>query len=114
ATRRSDGLDVAIKFLSKLDGDTALRRFLREATILSAIQHPNVVHVLEHHLMDGHPYMVSELVDGGTLAEKLSDRLPLRVSVTIAIQCLQGLGACHAKGIVHRDVKPSNILFTRS
>ena len=117
------GRDVAIKVLpSSFASDTDRRvRFGREARLLAALNHPNIatIHGLED--ADGVSALVMELVDGPTLAEKLSrgprgtkSGLPLSDALAIARQIADALAAAHERGIVHRDLKPANLKFTES
>ena len=107
------GPSVAIKFLTQVDDEAVLQRFLREGRLTLGIDHPNVVHVYELAEMQGHPYLVTELMPGGTLRTRMNrqKRLPVEETVRIALDILNGLVAVHAKGVVHRDLKPENILF---
>jgi hypothetical protein len=106
---------VAIKFLSpRLASSTLARvRFIHEARAAAAINHPNVVtiHAIGEH--EGLPYLVMEYVDGITLASRLErDGMLERKSVLrIGLQLARGLAAAHEQGLVHRDVKPGNILL---
>ena len=101
---------VAIKFLSSLDRHYRAR-FLREARAVSALNHPNIATVYEYGETDeGQPYLVMELVKGKTLSELLEDGLTLAESVRIAASIAEALGEAHRSGIVHRDVKPSNVV----
>src|SRR5689334_20114889 len=105
---------VAVKLLSAaLDDRRARERFEREARALSSFLHPNAVAVFDAGVDGDQPYLVMELVDGPTLASVLAQRGPLPVgeAVAIADQVLAVLDAAHRQGIVHRDVKPSNILL---
>ena len=109
---------VAIKVLAEnLAGDEAFRRrFLREARLAARLSHPNVVSVYDAgEEADGRPYIVMEHVDGETLAEVLSERgpLPADEAAMLAAQACRGLAHAHAAGLVHRDVKPQNLLLRR-
>lgn len=107
--------DVAIKILhSELaDHPDAVRRFQREARVATALDHPNVVQVLLlGQLSDGSPYLVMEHVPGRSLGRLLRQEgaLPLRRALHIATQVADAVGEAHAHGIVHRDVKPENVM----
>jgi serine/threonine-protein kinase len=109
---------VAIKLLAEhLLGDDAVRtRFLREAKLAARLSHPNIVRVYdagEDH--ESRPFIVMEYVEGKTLAEVLGERgrLPEGEALELAVQACAGLEHAHAAGLVHRDVKPQNLLLTR-
>jgi serine/threonine-protein kinase len=109
------GRTVAIKFIADvLAADpNATERLAREARLTSSLNHPNVVTVYDVGELDGRPYIVMELVDGRPLHEILAaGRLPLREALHIACQVADGLSAAHAAGVVHRDLKPGNIMRT--
>jgi eukaryotic-like serine/threonine-protein kinase len=111
------GREVAVKVLpASLAGDEdRLRRFELEARSAGALNHPNIVTVLDIGAHDGVPYLVEELLEGETLRERLSEgALPTRKAVDIGRQVARGLAAAHDKGIVHRDLKPENIFLTRT
>ncbi len=108
---------VALKLLHPhlVADQTASARFRREAQAAARVRHPNVVDVLEMGLRrDGTFYMVQELLTGKTLNELLSMRKPLSPerALAIALPIMSGLSAAHTLGIVHRDVKPDNIILT--
>ncbi|MFF2807840.1 protein kinase [Streptomyces sp. NPDC058000] len=111
---------VAVKRLLSAGGPdagaTALTRFRREAQALARISHPGVVHVYDSGVHEGAPYIVMELLDGVGLAELVASREPLRppVAAAIALEMLQALTAAHAAGVLHRDVKPTNVTVTRA
>src|SRR2546429_1240933 len=106
---------VAIKVLPAAlsqDGDR-LRRFEQEAQAAGALNHPNILAVYDVGTHDEAPYVVSELLEGETLREKLDGAvIPQRKAVDYASQLARGLAASHARGIVHRDLKPENIFIT--
>ncbi len=116
--RASDGRlgrEVAIKVLPAevADDPVRLHRFRQEALATAAINQPNILAIYDVGTHDGRPYLVSELLDGQTLRERLaSGRLPARKALDYARQIAQGLRAAHAKGITHRDVKPENVFLT--
>jgi serine/threonine protein kinase len=110
------GRPVAIKFLRAGIGDTRARaRFEREARMAARFNHPHAVTIYDVGERDHEPYLVLELVDGASLSQMLAERSRLEPDETIAIadQVLDALGAAHTQGLVHRDVKPANILLTR-
>ena len=98
---------------SPLDPDR-LHRFEQEARAAAALNHPNILAVFDIGTHDGAPYIVSELLEGETLRERLwpAGALPVRKAVEYAVQIAHGLAAAHEKGIVHRDLKPENIFVT--
>ena len=105
---------VALKILSKTlaaDQDL-LRRFEREAETTSALNHPNILTVYEFGSEDGLHFITTEFVEGETLRDKLKrERLPLAEILNVAEQTASALAEAHAAGIVHRDVKPENIML---
>jgi serine/threonine-protein kinase len=107
--------DVAIKVIPDqfAKDPAALARFKREAQAVAALSHPNILVLFDIGSQDGVTWVVTELLEGETLRERL-DRgsLPWRKTVEIGIAIAQGLAAAHAKGIVHRDIKPANIFIT--
>ena len=108
--------DVAVKVLGgALSGTPAYRqRFEQEARATSALNHPNIVAVYDIGQTDGSIYVVSELLEGQTLRQRLSaGPIPHRTVVEYAVQVVRGLAAAHEKGIVHRDLKPENIFLTK-
>jgi serine/threonine protein kinase len=113
------GRPVALKFLpEELAGDpVSLKRFEREAQTASSLNHPNICTIFGIEEFEGQPIIVMELLEGETLRDRLaapgSNKMALDQLLEIALQTSSGLKAAHAKGIVHRDVKPANIFLTR-
>src|SRR6202047_5295262 len=108
--------EVAVKVLPQafsLDADR-LRRFEQEALATAALHHPNILAVFDLGTNEGSPYVVSELLEGETLRERLrSGSIALRKTLDYALQIAHGLAAAHEKGIVHRDLKPENLFLTK-
>lgn len=114
--QRSLGRDVAIKVLPGfLSGDPEyLTRFRREATAIAGLQHPNILPVYDFGEENGLTYIVMLLVPGAkTLRERLGEPVEMNFAVKIINQIADSLDYAHAKGIIHRDVKPSNVLMVR-
>jgi len=107
------GRRVALKFLSTTTKDYRAR-FLREVRAVSALSHPNIATVYNYGETDaGQPYFAMELVEGQPLNEKLRQgSLPLPEALRIVSSIAEALGEAHRKGVVHRDVKPSNVIVT--
>src|ERR671913_2504803 len=108
---------VAIKFLHEefsKDADK-LRRFIQEAKAASALNHPNILTVYEIGEVDGKNYIATELIDGQTLREHLSQKEPLQLNqiLKIGVQVSEALSAAHQAGIIHRDIKPENIMLRK-
>jgi serine/threonine protein kinase len=110
------GRDVAVKVLPSsfsTDADR-LRRFEQEARAAGVLNHPNILAIYDVGTHDGSPFVVSELLEGETLRDRLGGAaFPTRKAVEYAIQIARGLGAAHEKGIVHRDLKPENLFIIR-
>lgn len=108
--------EVAIKVLPDLVSTDPgrLRRFEQEAQAAAALNHPNILAVYQMASYEGVPYLVSELLEGETLRERLKPGpLPLRKVIDYGVQIARGLAAAHEKGIVHRDLKPENLFITK-
>ncbi|MEZ6185044.1 MAG: tetratricopeptide repeat protein [Planctomycetota bacterium] len=108
------GARVVVKLL-KADGEGARRRLLREAEALRRLVHPSVLTLFDVGEHEGQPYLVLPYVSGESLQDRL-DRggaLPLAEALDVAVQVGEGLAAAHALGLLHRDVKPANVLVDR-
>src|SRR3954469_16969998 len=105
------GRDVAVKYLAEhLSGDDAFRaRFVREARLAGGLAHPNIVRVYDVGELDSRPFIVMEYVPGTSLDRTV--RLPAADAVDVGIQACAGLQHAHDAGLVHRDVKPANLLL---
>ncbi len=109
--------DVALKTLPPdLVGDPSRReRFIREAKAAAAVSHPNIAAIHDVGEADGVVYLAMELVEGRTLRQVASERrLPIPRALGIAAQIAEGLGRAHREGIVHRDIKPDNVIVGES
>jgi eukaryotic-like serine/threonine-protein kinase len=107
--------EVAVKVLpeSFSSDPDRLHRFEQEARAVAALNHPNILAVYQMATQDGVSYLVSELLEGETLRERLSrGAVPVRKTIDYAGQIARGLAAAHEKGIVHRDLKPENLFVT--
>ena len=110
------GRDVALKILPASFSANAERerRFEQEARAAAALNHPNILAVYDVGKEEGCAYIVSELLEGESLREKLrGGKLPLRRAIDYGLQVTQGLAAAHDSGILHRDLKPENIFITK-
>jgi hypothetical protein len=117
ARRVDDGAPVALKVLFGAEsGDRrAVRRTLAEGRAMAAVQHPNVVTVLDVGGADGVPYVAMELLEGSDLKTWIATHgpSPLEEAIRLFLPILSGVSAVHAAGLVHRDLKPSNVLLAQ-
>src|SRR5437763_1649168 len=106
---------VAIKLMNReVASDSAqLERFRREARAVAQLSHPHIVGVIDAGEDEGRPYIVFEYVEGETLKDRIRrmGRLPIDEAIAYAIEIARALGCAHSHGIVHRDVKPQNVLI---
>ena len=109
------GRDVAIKVLpEEFAKDTdRVARFQREATLLASLNHPNIAAIYGLEEFDGTNFLVLELVEGKTLADRIkAGPIPVEESLKLALQIAEALEAAHEKGVIHRDLKPANVMVT--
>ena len=109
------GRKVAIKMLSErwAGSDQARQRLINEAKAAAALDHPNICSIHEVGEEDDHVFIVMQYLEGQSLAERIwKSRLPPGEVVEIGIQTAQALAEAHAAGIIHRDIKPQNIIIT--
>ena len=109
------GRDVAVKLIRPASSDNPdhLRRFEQEARAAAALNHPNILAIFDVGFDGSIPYIVSELLEGKTLRQRLNEgAIPIRQTTSYALQIAQGLIAAHERHIVHRDLKPENIFIT--
>ena len=106
---------VALKILHQHYTEDAeyVERFRREARAVAQLSHPNIVTVIDRGEDEGRQFIVFELLEGRTLKEVLDEegRLPVRRALQLAIQVARGLAFAHENGLVHRDVKPQNVIL---
>ncbi len=109
------GRRVAVKVIPAIFATDRerLRRFEQEARAAAALNHPGVLAVYDVGVHEGAPYLVTELLEGVSLRDKLNaERLSIQKAIDYAGQVAQALAAAHDKGIVHRDIKPDNLFIT--
>jgi serine/threonine-protein kinase len=115
ATRAADGAAVAVKVITPAEGASKreAQRFVREARIMTALEHRHIVRCFDCGEADGKLFLAMELVTGPDLRERVKERGPMDVgaAVRLSLHLLDGLAHAHAKGFVHRDVKPGNLLL---
>ena len=108
---RATGAPVAVKFMTPLSEDRRTR-FAREVALLAAIRHPGIVRYLTDGEIEGQPYLVTEWVDGGSLAAHLrAAGCTLPEAALVIRELAAALGHVHRLGLIHRDLKPSNVLM---
>jgi len=107
--------DIALKILTAgtLTGESARKQFRKEALALAKLNHPNIETVFEFSSQDGLDFLAMELIPGHTLSEMLKDGpLTEREIVRLGIQFTEGMAAAHEQGVIHRDLKPGNLMVT--
>jgi len=106
---------VAIKILPAANVDrTTVERFNREAQAMAKVKHPNLIEIFDHGMAQGEHYLVMEFVDGDSLKNYLKHRGKLSVTecLEITLQLIDALSCIHGEGMIHRDIKPGNIMIT--
>jgi len=108
--------DVALKVIrtDRVTDELFLKRFEREARALAQLSHPNIVHINDYGEQDGVPYLVMDYLPGGTLKDLIQGPMEYRQAARLLLPVARALGYAHSKKILHRDVKPGNILITES
>jgi serine/threonine protein kinase len=111
--RISDSLEVCLKISNNVLSDKDRQVFEHEAETLHKISHPNIIRFYESFWYDKKFCIVMEFADGGSLQEKISDKLNQNQILAILVQLLEGLKYLHERKIFHRDLKPDNLLFVK-
>jgi serine/threonine protein kinase len=113
---RATGEIVAIKMVPPhlMSNKVLLQRFEKEFRAASKLDHPNVIRALDYGEVDGRPFLVMEFVEGESLGQKIEreGKMAEADAVAVIIKAAEGLAAAHAQGMIHRDVKPDNIMLT--
>ena len=113
AERENDGTQVALKILNARPSDDKqmLQRFIQESALISDIDHPNVVRIFDKGFTDDYAYIAMEYFTGGSLKEVIAGGLSPRQALSLLAQAAAALAEIHRLGIVHRDVKPANMML---
>jgi serine/threonine protein kinase len=113
ASRKSDSVALKVIRESLIDDEVEATRFTREVVTLEKIQSPNVAEIIEAGVDDGRAWFAVEFINGPNLSELVDDKgpLPLEKWWELAAGVLQGLADVHRMGIIHRDVKPANVIM---
>lgn len=113
AEREEDQVQVVLKVLNiaNVENQDTLRRFIREYRLIGQLDHPNIARIYERAFAKSYAYIAIEYCPNGDLAMRLKKPLPTETAVSYMRQIAEGIGAAHKVGIIHRDMKPGNILF---
>lgn len=113
ASQESLGRSVALKVMSaSLSHETAYtKRFLKEARIIAQLNHPNIIVIYDYGVEDSQHFITMEHLTGGSLVKKIQQGMTVRSAVGVLQDLARALGFAHARGYIHRDIKPGNILF---
>jgi DNA-binding response OmpR family regulator/tRNA A-37 threonylcarbamoyl transferase component Bud32 len=113
AEREEDNLQVVLKVLdiANVENKESLRRFIREYRLIGQLDHPNIARIYERAFAQSYAYIAIEYCPNGDLAQRLKQPLSTETAVSYMRQIGEGIGAAHKVGIIHRDMKPGNILF---
>ena len=113
AKRQEDDLDVILKilYIKGLEDPGALKRFMQEYNLISAMKHPNIIQIYERAFADEFAYIALEYLPRGDLSKRISEGISAESAVSYLKQIALGLSAIHELNIIHRDLKPGNILF---
>src|SRR5258706_12108628 len=113
ATKLGGNAPIKVLPASLSENSDRLNRFEQEAQAAGALNHPNILVIFHVGTYQGAPYIVSELLEGETLRERMAgSALPQSKAIDYALQIARGLAAAHEKGIIHRDIKPDNVFIT--
>ena len=117
AERESAGMKVVLKVLRQIpdasDSVGAFDRFLQEYELIAEISHPNIVRIYDLGVGDDHAHIAMEYLDGGNLRDRINQGIPEAVAVKYFRQIVSAISAIHEVGILHRDLKPGNIMLRR-
>ncbi len=113
AERDEDQLQVVLKVLdiANVENKDSLRRFIREYRLIGQLDHPNIARIYERAFAQSYAYIAIEYCPNGDLAQRLKEPLSTETAISYMRQIGEGIGAAHKVGIIHRDMKPGNILF---
>ncbi|HEU4327712.1 MAG TPA: protein kinase [Roseiflexaceae bacterium] len=105
---------VAVKLLPGDPVDDEGRwRYMREAEVLAGLSHPNIIRIFDVDFQRGRPYIVMELIDGGSLAGRMGAPMPQQEAIRLLVVLAEALGHAHGQGITHNDIKPANVLLRK-